>query len=68
MKHIQVGSILYGYCGGAFGRDGYTDKRVEIVAVDYVAVRYMDSENKPDFYAGDPKDLEKYLIDPEEGL
>ena len=40
--------MLYGYCNGYFGRDGYDDKRIEVVAYDYIVVRtnsYVDILN-----------------------
>lgn len=39
---LLVGTILYGYCGGYFGRDSYEDKRVEAVGVDWVVTRNAD--------------------------
>lgn len=36
---IQVGTILYGYCGGFFGRDSYEDKTVEAYGKDWVVCR-----------------------------
>ncbi len=38
-----LGSILYGYCDGHFGRDSYDKKRVEAIGVDWVVVREIDS-------------------------
>jgi len=35
----QIGMTLYGYCNGYFGRDGYGDKRIEVVTFDYIVVR-----------------------------
>ena len=49
---LPIGTMLYGYCGGHFGRDSYSDKRVEAVGVDWVVVRQEDGA--PDF-ASDPK-------------
>lgn len=40
---ILVGTSLYGYCGGHFGRDSYGQKRVEGIGVDWVVVREVDS-------------------------
>lgn len=40
---ILVGTVLKGYCGGAFGRDSYARKRVEAVGADWLVVRYEDS-------------------------
>jgi hypothetical protein len=39
---LRVGDVLYGFCGGAFGRDSYTDKRVEAIGADWVVVRNSD--------------------------
>ena len=38
---ILVGTKLYGFCGGWFGRDAYGDKRVEAVGVDWVVARTL---------------------------
>ncbi len=38
---IRVGSVLHGYCGGAFGRDSYNCKRVEAIGADWIVVRYI---------------------------
>ncbi len=48
---IMVGTMLYGYCGGEFGRDGHADKRVEGVGVDWVVAR--DSYGDVFFASGD---------------
>lgn len=39
MDPLRVGDVLYGYCGGFFGRDSYGDKRVEAIGADWVIVR-----------------------------
>lgn len=39
---LQIGQILYGYCGGLF-EDSYEHKRVEAVGVDWVVAREIDS-------------------------
>lgn len=36
---IKPGMVLYGYCGGAFGRDSYGDKIVLEVHEDHLVVR-----------------------------
>lgn len=36
---LRVGDILYGFCGGFFGRDSYDDKRIEAVGSDWVVAR-----------------------------
>ena len=36
---LRVGAMLRGYCGGYFGRDSYSDKRVEAVGFDWVVAR-----------------------------
>lgn len=48
---IHVGTVLYGFCGGAFGRDSYSDKRVEGVGTDWVVAREMES-GEPVFAVG----------------
>lgn len=39
VKEIRVGTRLYGYCGGCFGRDSYDDKRVEAIGADWLIAR-----------------------------
>lgn len=36
---LMVGQVLYGFCGGWFGRDSYSDKRIEAVGADWVVAR-----------------------------
>lgn len=36
---LRVGDVLVGFCGGAFGRDSYEDKRVEAIGADWVVAR-----------------------------
>lgn len=50
---IAVGSILYGFCGGLFGRDSYANKRVEAFGIDWIVAREMDSGAAPVFASGD---------------
>lgn len=40
---LRVGQMLYGYCGGFFGRDSYDTKRIEAVGTDWVVAREVDS-------------------------
>lgn len=47
---LQIGQVLYGFCGGFFGRDSYKDKRIEAVGIDWVVVREEDGE--PNFANG----------------
>lgn len=62
MKSLRIGEILYGYCGGSFGRDSYAEKRVEAIGADWVVCR---SEGVPCFYSGNPNNLCDYRT-PEE--
>lgn len=32
---VRIGTKLYGFCDGCFGRDSYSDKRVEGVGADW---------------------------------
>lgn len=54
---LRVGDVLYGYCGGEFGRDSYADKRVEVIGADYVVVR---TGGRPQFAACDPEGMRQY--------
>lgn len=57
---LRVGDILYGFCGGSFGRDSYEDKRVEAIGADWVVVREDGYPPSPLMYAGNPEDLTEY--------
>lgn len=59
---IRVGTILYGYCGGYFGRDSYNDKRVEAVGADWVVAREEDSGHVV-LANTTPERLEQYMAD-----
>lgn len=62
---IRVGTMLYGFCGGYFGRDSYYDKRVEAVGADWVVAREEDN-GQVVFAACKPEILEPYTIKEEE--
>lgn len=58
---LRIGDVLYGYCGGSFGRDSYDDKRVEAIGSDWVVVRTgFYGESSAGLYHGDPEDLCEY--------
>ena len=59
MTKLLIGQILYGFCGGYFGRDDYGDKRIEAIGADWVVARHI-SEGDVTFYTGDLDKLEKY--------
>jgi hypothetical protein len=60
---VRLGTMLYGYCGGYFGRDEYGPNRVEVVGADYVVAR--NDRGRPVFAAVAPEDLEEFAT-PEE--
>lgn len=39
MNPLQVGQVIHGFAGGAFGRDSYACRRVEAIGVDWVVTR-----------------------------
>ena len=57
-KPIRVGSMLYGYCGGAFGRMEYGPNRVEAIGADWVVAR--NAQGEPVFAPDAPEVLEEY--------
>lgn len=61
---LRVGDILYGYCGGAFGRDRYGEKRVEAIGADWVVAR--EDGKDPVFAQCRPSELEQYREPPED--
>ena len=40
---LRVGDLLGGFCGGHFGRDSYSDKRVEAIGNDWVIARDVET-------------------------
>lgn len=44
---LQIGQMLYGYCGGVFGRDSCDNKRIEAIGVDWIVVR--EEDGNPNF-------------------
>lgn len=56
---VRVGTVLYGYCGGFFGRDSYEDKRVEALGADWVVARELET-GVPVFTVADPDQLSEY--------
>ena len=67
---LPIGTVLYGHCGGAFGRDSYEAKMVEAVGADWIVVREIESRQvllATDRRWGNPNDnihefLGKYTI------
>lgn len=56
---LGMGDILHGFCGGCFGRESYSDKRVEAIGRDWVVARELET-GQPVWFAGDPAELEGY--------
>ena len=54
----MVGDMLYGYCGGLFGRDSYEDKRIEARGADWIVCRTTDRRGNPVFVSGSNLDAE----------
>lgn len=51
---LQIGQVIYGFAGGYFGRDSYSDKRVEAVGVDWVVCREIGDEFAIPIFAAGP--------------
>lgn len=66
MKNLMVGTALYGFCGGYFGRDSYGAKRVEALGADWVVVRLDNGST--DFASGEEilEQLREYQVKPKE--
>ena len=54
----EPGDILYGFCGGYFGRDSYREKVVVALGRDWIVAR---EDGRPVFAAVDPARLGDYL-------
>lgn len=67
---IEPGDILHGYCGGAFGRDGYGPHRVVAMGRDWIVCRGGEGygNDRPYMYSGNPADLEEYLTEEDEEI
>lgn len=57
---IRVGMVLDGFCGGAFARDSYADKRVEAVGGDWLVAR-NSATCCAEFYEGELEFLLPYI-------
>lgn len=56
---IRVGTLLYGYCGGHFGRDYYLGpRRVEALGADWVVTR--NEQGRVEMAEVAPEALEPY--------
>jgi hypothetical protein len=62
-RPLRVGDVLYGFCGGAFGRDSYGTKRVEAIGADWVVAR--EDDGGPLMCPGDPERLTEYRDPPD---
>ena len=56
VESLRIGQVLFGFCGGYFGRDSYNNKRVEALGADWVVVRDME-DGTVQFHGGAPEDL-----------
>ena len=56
---LQVGSILYGFAGGCFGRDSFNDRQVEALGPDWAVARDTVT-GEPMTYTGDLDFLAEY--------
>jgi hypothetical protein len=65
MTELKVGQTLYGYCGGVFGGDSYSTKRVEAVGFDWVVVREVYGDN-PMFVRLSQSEMARLVEDSEE--
>ncbi len=63
---LLVGTVLYGFCAGRFGRDSYEEKRVEGVGMDWVVAR--DERGEIHFAYGEMihADLQEFTKEPKE--
>lgn len=53
---LRVGDLLDGYCHGVFEL-GPDQVRVEAIGADWVVVRAVGWDSRPQLYAGQPEDL-----------
>ena len=58
---IYIGTVLYGYCEGYFGRDSYADKRIEAFGADWIVVR--EESGKPDFVSFNTNEEMRMFVD-----
>jgi len=60
---FKVGDVIEGYAGGLFGRDSYSDKRVEAVGPDWCVLRSLDPDHDYGRSERDRKHGSVFLID-----
>lgn len=53
MNNIGIGTKLYGFCNGFFGRDSYDTKTIEAIGSDWVVARDSDGIPTFAFFNGD---------------
>jgi len=58
---MRVGTKLYGFCGGMFGRESYGDKIVEGVGADWVVAR--EDNGAVVFFDATGRDLDETLAE-----
>lgn len=60
MDSLQVGDLIYGYCGGIWGNEGlvFHERRVEAIGADWVVVR--NSGGNVEMFYGSPADLQDW--------
>lgn len=56
-RPLRAGDKLYGFCGGAFGRDSFGEKTVEAIGRDWVVCREGESLL---LFSGVPRSLAEY--------
>ncbi len=42
-NRFEIGDIIHGFCGGYFGRDSYSCKKVEYIGHDYIVFRILNN-------------------------
>lgn len=61
-KRVTVGTVLYGFCGGFFGRDSYGNKTVEAIGKDWVVAREDGLVDYPVMAHCNPEILGEYTV------
>lgn len=46
---MNIGRHLYGFCNGYFGRDSYSNKRIEAEGDDWIVARAYNESAAPEF-------------------
>lgn len=61
MRSFEPGDVLFGFCGGFFGRDSHGPKTIEAIGKDWVVVREEDGSPNVAFFTEQGLSAQEFL-------